>query len=39
MSENKIPFPTLNAMPAPIQGESELFVNNAGESLPALKAQ
>jgi len=40
MSENnKIPFSTLTVMPAPIQGESDLFVNNAGESLPALKAQ
>jgi len=28
------PFPQ-----APIPGEQELFVNNAGESLPALKAQ
>jgi len=40
MSENnQIAFPSSNLMPAPIAGESDLFVNNAGDSLPALKAQ
>jgi len=36
---NQIPMTASNIMHAPILGESDLFVNNAGDSLPALKAQ